>query len=175
MDAFTLFHVAISLIAIASGVLVVLLMLASRRADAWTALFLTTTVATSVTGYFFHVTHVMPSHIVGAISLVLLAVAIFARYRERMVGRWRWVYAVTAVASLYLNVFVLVVQSFLKVPFLHELAPTGGEPPFIVAQVTVMVIFIVAGGFAVRRFHPVAPGATGSELVSSSLLDKPAE
>jgi hypothetical protein len=154
-QAFTLFHVAISLIAILSGLVVLYGLLTGNRMKTLTLLFLLTTVLTSVTGFFFHRDHILPSHIVGIISLVLLAAAIGALYLFELRGFWRIVYVVTAVISLYLNVFVLVVQAFLKVPALHALAPKGAEPPFAVTQGLVLVAFIVLGVLSARRFRPV--------------------
>jgi hypothetical protein len=153
-QAFTLFHVAISLVGILSGLVVLYGLLTANRMRGTTLLFLATTVATSVTGYFFHRDHIMPSHIVGAVSLLFLCAAIVALYTFRLRGVWRVVYVASAVASLYLNVFVLIVQAFGKVPFLHALAPNGSEPPFIVVQVIVLVAFVVLGFAAVRRFRP---------------------
>ena len=151
---FTLVHVLLSLIGIVAGLVAVLAMTRSRLLTGWTFAFLSTTVLTSVTGYFFPVDKILPSHIVGAISLAALAIALVALYRYGATGPWRWIYAVTAVVSLYLNVFVLVVQAFLKVPALKALAPTQSEPPFAVAQGIVLVAFIVIGYLAVRRFQP---------------------
>jgi hypothetical protein len=153
-QGFTLFHVAISLIAILSGLVVLYGLLTANRMRGMTLLFLLTTVATSVTGYFFHRDHIMPSHIVGAISLLFLCVAIVALYTFRLRGIWRVVYVVGAVASLYLNVFVLIVQAFGKVSFLHVLAPSGSEPPFVIVQVIVLLAFVILGFAAVRRFRP---------------------
>ena len=150
LSTYTLIHVVFSLVGIASGLVVVLGLIAGRRLNLSNALFLGTTVATSVTGYGFPVDHLLPSHIVGAISLIVLAVAIYARYARRLVGRWRVAFVVSAVAALYFNCFVLVVQAFLKVPGLNALAPTQSEPPFAVAQLTVLVLFIVLGTLAVR-------------------------
>lgn len=157
--AFTQVHVIISLVGIATGLVVLWGMLRSRRLEGWTAVFLATTVLTDVTGYFFPRDHILPSHIVGALSLVLLALAIAALYALHLRGAWRWIYAVTAVASLYLNCFVAVFQAFLKIPALKSLAPTGSEPSFLIAQGIVLVLFIVLGFLAVRRFHPEARGA----------------
>ncbi|HVO90949.1 MAG TPA: hypothetical protein VMV45_20605, partial [Casimicrobiaceae bacterium] len=120
----------------------------------WTALFLASTILTSVTGYFFPRDHILPSHIVGAISLVLLALCVAALYRFRLAGAWRWIFVASGFAALYLNVFVGVVQSFLKIPWLAVLAPTQKEPPFVIAQLAVLAAFVIAGIFAVRRFHP---------------------
>jgi hypothetical protein len=153
-ENFTLLHVVISLIGILSGILVLFAMLAGRDIPALTALFLATTVLTNVTGFLFPFTTLLPSHIVGVISLVLLAAALAGLYVFRLDGAWRWIYVVGAVASLYLNVFVGVVQSFQKLSFLQPLAPTQSEPPFIIAQTAVLLIFIILGFLAVRRFHP---------------------
>jgi len=114
----------------------------------WTALFLITTVATSVTGFMFHSKSFGPPHVVGLISLVVLAVAIVALYVYRLAGSWRWIYVVTATAALYLNCFVGVVQAFQKLPFLQPLAPTQSEPPFLIAQLAVLAIFVVLGFLA---------------------------
>src|ERR1700693_938196 len=154
LSTFTLVHVLISLVGIASGLVVLYGLLSAKRLDGWTSLFLITTVLTSVTGFGFPFDHLLPSHKVGIISLVLLAIAILARYGLHMAGAWRWIYVVTAVMALYLNVFVLVFQGFLKVPALKALAPTQSEPPFMVAQLIVVALFIVLGIFAVKKFHP---------------------
>jgi hypothetical protein len=151
LETYTLVHVVLSLVGIASGLLVVAGLLAGKQFSGLTILFLTTTVATSATGYGFPFTHLLPSHVVGAISLVVLAIAIYARYARREAGRWRATYVISAIAALYLNVFVLVVQSFMKVPGLHALAPTQSEPPFVIAQLVVLVIFVGLGALAVRR------------------------
>ena len=158
-ETFTLIHVILSLVGIASGLVVLFAMLGSNRLVGWTALFLATTVLTSVTGFFFPVAQFMPSHAVGIISLLFLLAALLALYVFHLGGAWRWIYVVGAVVALYLNVFVGVVQAFQKVPALHALAPTGSEPPFVVAQVVVMLIFIVLGVFAVRSFHPALQAA----------------
>jgi len=156
-QAFTLFHVVISLIAIVAGLIVLYGLLTANRMAAMTLVFLVTTIATSVTGFFFHRDHLLPSHVVGIISLVVLALTTFALYGGKLRGFWRPVYVIGAVISLYLNVFVLVVQSFLKVPALHELAPNGSEPPFAIAQGVVLIAFIVLAVLAVKRFHPAMP------------------
>ncbi len=152
-STFTTVHVVVSLIGIATGLVVLFGLLTAKRFDGWTAIFLVTTVLTSVTGFGFPFEHLLPSHKVGIISLVLLAVAILARYGLHLAGAWRWIYAVCATMALYLNVFVLVVQSFEKVPALKAMAPTQSEPPFLVAQVIVLLLFIVLGIFAVKKFH----------------------
>jgi hypothetical protein len=153
-ETYTLLHVVISLVGIGSGLIVGFGLIGGKRLDGWTALFLVTTVLTSVTGFGFPFEHLLPSHKVGIVSLVLLAVAILARYGLHLAGAWRWIYAVCATMALYLNVFVLVVQSFEKVPALKAMAPTQSEPPFLVAQVIVLLLFIVLGIFAVKKFHP---------------------
>ena len=153
MTTYTFVHVAISLVGIFSGLIVMIGLLAGKRLDGWTALFLVTTAATSLTGFGFPFVKLLPSHIVGVISLVVLAIAILARYALHLTGAWRAIYVITAMIALYLNVFVLVVQAFLKVPALHAMAPTGSEPPFLVAQVTVLVLFIVLTVLAVKKFR----------------------
>ncbi len=154
LSTFTTVHVIISLVAIASGIIVLFGMLGSKRLNGLTALFLLTTVLTSVTGFGFPFTHLSPAHKLGIISLVVLALALLARYSFHMAGSWRWIYVVTAVMALYLNVFVLVVQSFEKVPALHAMAPTQTEGPFKIAQLVVLVLFIVLTIVAVKKFHP---------------------
>jgi len=153
-STFTTLHVVISLIAIASGAIVLFGMLGDKRPDGWTALFLATTVLTSVTGFFFHSASFGPPQVVGVISLVILAVAIPALYAFHLAGFWRLVYIVGAVMALYLNVFVGVVQAFQKLSFLQPLAPTQSEPPFLVAQLVVLAMFVALGIAAVKRFHP---------------------
>ena len=155
-STFTVMHVALSLIGICSGIIVLFGMLSANRLTGWTALFLATTVLTSVTGFFFHSGHFGPPHVVGVVSLVVLAVAILGLYGYRLVGPWRWIYVGGAVLALYLNVFVGVVQAFQKVPLLSRLAPTQSEPPFLVTQLVVVAIFAVLGGLATMRFRPTA-------------------
>jgi hypothetical protein len=155
-STFTAVHVVLSLIAIGAGIVVLVGMLRARRPVGWTALFLATTVLTSVTGFFFPVDHLLPSHIVGIISLVVLAIALLALYGYRLAGSWRWLYVGSAVLALYLNVFVGVVEAFQKLPVLSRLAPTQSEPPFLFAQVVVLAIFAVLGIRAGIRFRPRA-------------------
>jgi hypothetical protein len=154
-STFTTVHVALSLIGIASGILVLLGWLGARRSEGLTALFLSTTVLTSVTALMFPGS-IDPAKVIGILSLIVLAIALVALYVNRLAGPWRWIYVITALVALYLNVFVAVVQSFQKLPPLAALAPTQSEPPFVVAQVAVMAIFIALGVLAVRRFHPAA-------------------
>jgi hypothetical protein len=153
-QALLYFHVAISLIAILSGVIVLYGLLTANRMAGMTLLFLVTTFLTSATGFLFQRDHILPSHIVGVIALVVFAVGALALYTYRLRGFWRVVYVIAAVASLYFNVFVLVAQGFQKVPALHELAPTGAEPPFAIAQGIVLVVYIALGVMAVKRFRP---------------------
>ncbi len=152
-STYTLIHVLLSLVGIGSGFVVLFGLLAGRRLNGWTALFLLTTVATSVTGFGFPFDHLLPSHKVGIISLFVLAVAILARYAFHLEGAWRWIYVVSAVIALYLNVFVGIVQSFEKVPALKAMAPTQSEPPFVVTQLVALALFIVLAIFAARRFR----------------------
>lgn len=152
MPPMTFIHVLLSLVGIGSGFVVLFGLLAAKRLDGWTALFLVTTVATSVTGFFLPADHFMASHAVGILSLLALAVAI-VRYSFHLAGVWRGAYVIGAVIAQYFDVFVLIVQSFLKVPALKALAPTQSEPPFAVTQLVVLVLFIVLGVFAVRKFR----------------------
>jgi hypothetical protein len=161
LETFTLAHVLISLAGIVFGAVAVLGLLAGKRLGKTTAVFLATTVLTSLTGYGFPFDHLLPSHIVGAISLVVLALAIYARYGRHLAGGWRATYVIAAVAALYFNVFVLVVQLFRRVPALNALAPTQSEPPFAVTQLVVLVLFLGLGFAAVR----------GSRLLSQLRYD----
>jgi hypothetical protein len=151
-DPLTLVHLAISLAAIVTGLMALAAMLKGQTPVRVTGIFLTLTVLTSVTGFLFHNASVTPGQVVGAISLVILAVALFALYGRHLAGRWRTAYVVTAVAALYLNVFVLVIQSFIKVPPLHALVPTvpPAGPVFGGVQGVVLVAFLFAGWLAVR-------------------------
>ena len=150
--AFTTLHVLISLIGILSGVVVVLAMCRGKRLPAWTAIFLTTTVLTSVTGFLFHSAAFGPPHAIGVISLLILAIAIIALYVNHLVGASRWIYIVTAVLALYLNAFVGVIQAFQKLPPLHALAPTQKESPFLIAQLLVLAFFVVITLVALKQF-----------------------
>jgi hypothetical protein len=152
LSRFTTLHVTLSLLGIASGVVVLIGMLVGRQLEGLTAFFLATTILTSVTGFFFPFTKLLPSHVVGIISLVVLAAALAALYVFELTGAWRWIYVASAVLALYLNVFVGVVQAFQKLSFLQPLAPTQSEPPFLVTQVAVLVIFVALGVVALRSF-----------------------
>ena len=159
LATFTLVHVIISLIGIAAGIFVLVGLLGSRMMPGWTAVFLLFTILTSATGFLIPPLvsdKLLPSHMIGALSLVLLAIACVALYGQRLSGAWRWIYVLTAMISLYLNVFVLVIQSFLKIGPLHALAPSvpPSEPPFAVVQGIVLIFFVVAIVGAIRRFRP---------------------
>jgi hypothetical protein len=154
-STYTLVHVVISLVGILSGFVVMFGLLSGKALNGWTAIFLATTVATSVTGFGFPFDHLEPPHIVGLISLVVLAIAIVARYSFHLAGGWRATYVVTASIALYLNVFVLVVQAFGKIATLKALAPKQSEPPFVITQAAVLVLFIVLSIFATKRFRIV--------------------
>jgi uncharacterized membrane protein SirB2 len=153
LATFTFVHVVLSPLGIGSGLVVLFGLINGRRLDGWTAVFLITTAATSLTGFGFPFDHVLPSHVVGVISLIVLAMAGLARYPRHLAGAWRRVYVIGAVVALYLNVFVLIVQAFLRVPALKSLAPTQAEPPFLIAQLVVLALFIVLGVVAVRGFR----------------------
>lgn len=167
MDSLTFVHVVLSLIGIATGLIVFLGFVADAEMPTLTAVFLVTTVLTSVTGFAFPLSKLLPSHIVGVISLVVLAAALYALYVARLSGSWRWIYVVTASGALYLNVFVLIVQLFQKVPALHAVAPTQSETPFVAAQGLTLAIFIALGFLAVRRFH-AASAPSGGKLRSAA-------
>jgi hypothetical protein len=153
LTAFTIFHVVLSLVAIGSGFVVVAGLLASKAVDGSTTLFWTTGVATTVTGFLFPFHGFTPAIGLGIVSTLVLAIGLAALYRFGLAGGWRRTYAITAVIALYLNMFVLVVQLFRRVPALKELAPTQSEPPFQVAQFIVLVVFAVLGIQAARKFH----------------------
>jgi hypothetical protein len=156
----TIVHTAISLIGIFSGFVVARGFVTANRMDTWTAVFLTTTVLTSLTGFLFPRDHVMPGHIVGVISLLVLAPTIAARYRYRLAGGWRRTYVIGSIVALYFNFFVLIAQLFAKVPPLKELAPTQTEAPFAIAQILALIGFVALGIRSVRRFRPdgASPG-----------------
>jgi hypothetical protein len=160
LSTFVTVHTIISLVGIVAGLVVMFGMLGSNRMPGLTAIFLLFTILTSATGFLIPpllTEKPLPSHMVGLLSLVLLAIACFALYAQKALGKWRWVYVLTALLSLYLNVFVLVIQSFLKVPALHALAPSvpPAEPPFAIAQGIVLVFFIIVIIGAIRRFRPM--------------------
>ena len=159
LSTFVLVHVIISVIAIGAGFVVMAGMLGSRPMPGWTALFLLLTILTSATGFLIPPLvsdKLLPSHIIGVLSLVLLAIACLALYGQNLSGAWRWIFVLTALLAQYLNVFVLVIQSFLKIPPLHALAPSvpPSEPPFAIVQGIVLVFFVVFIIGAIRRFRP---------------------
>jgi hypothetical protein len=154
LATFTQLHVVIGLVGIATGFIIVYGMHASRRYPRCTAIFLATTILTSVTGYFFPFEKVLPSHLVGGISFAILAVALLAVYAYRLAGHWRAAYVASAVAALYLNTFVLVVQAFLKIGFLHDIAPTQQDPAFIISQAVLLLVFVGIGLLVLKSFHP---------------------
>lgn len=152
LAGFTVLHLVISMIAIALGFIVAGGLLASNKLPGWTAWFLILTILTSATGFLFPFTKILPSHIVAIISLVLLAIAVYALYGRGLAGIWRVVYVVTALLALWFNVFVLIAQSFQKVALLNVYAPTGAEPPFAITQGIVLLFFIGLIILGIRRF-----------------------
>jgi hypothetical protein len=159
ITTFTLVHVALSLVGIIAGLVVAGGLMVGRRLDGWTGVFLTTTVLTNVTGFGFPFVKLLPSHMVGIISLVILAAAVYAWYAKRLAGVWRRVYVAGAMAALYLNVFVLVNQLFLRVPALLVSAPHQKEPPFLISQLLMLALFIGLGRAAWKGFTPEAAGS----------------
>jgi hypothetical protein len=156
LSTFTLIHVVISVIGILAGFVVIFGMFRSKRMNGMTAIFLLMTTLTSVTGFCFPNEHITPGIKIGIISMVMLVICVLARYAGHLRGASRWLYVVTALLAQYFNVFVLVVQSVLKIPALHALAPTGTETPFVIAEALVLLIFVVLGILAVKKFHPAA-------------------
>jgi hypothetical protein len=159
LSTYTWVHTALSLVALVSGVIVLVGLFKSRKEPLWTAIYLVTAVATSATGFGFPFTSFGASHWVGVISLVLLAVAIAGLYVFHLAGAWRWLYVVGAVVGLYFLVFVAIAQAFMKVPALHALAPTATEPPFGIAELAATAIFVVLAIVAAIKFRPVATPA----------------
>ena len=164
LATFTMIHVIISLVAIVAGLVVMFGMLGSKRMPGLSATFLVLTILTSASGFLIPpllFDKLLPSHVIGILSLSLLAIACFALYGMKLAGAWRWIYALTALTSLYLNVFVLVIQSFLKVPALHALAPSvpPAEPPFAIVQGIVLAFFVFVIIGVIRRYQPTPSGA----------------
>ena len=153
MSTLTLVHVVLSLIGILAGFVVVYGLFKGNRMDGWTAVFLAITALTSLTGFFFPFHKLLPSHILGVLSLIVLAIAVPARYVYHLAGGWRRIYVIPAVLALYFNFFVLIAQLFQKVPPLRALAPTQSEPPFLVAQTCALVLFIILGIYSVKGFR----------------------
>jgi hypothetical protein len=156
LSAFTLFHVLLSLVGIVAGFVAMFGWIRRKPVERWTIVFLSTTTLTSVTGFLFPFTHFLPSHAVGIFSLLVLPIAVAGRYAYHLKGAWRWLYAVSSVTALYLNMFVLVVQLFLKVPALKALAPTQTEPPFLVAQLLNLGVLIWLGVAATLKSKAAA-------------------
>ncbi len=164
---FTYFHVLLSLAGIFTGFVAVSGMISGKAFGGWIAAFLATTVATSVTGFLFPFHEFLPSHGVGIVSLVALALAVYALYAARLAGAWRRIFVVTAVMALYLNVFVFIVQAFMKVPALKAIAPRQNEPPFVVAQVVNLALFVALAVAAARNFRAPSGGAGGAPSVAA--------
>ena len=160
LQIYTIIHTLISIVAILTGLVVVLGMLGRKRLDGWTKWFLITAVATTITGFFFPFHGFIPAIGLGIISLPFLALTIFARYPKHLAGPWRWIYVIGAVICLYFNLFVLVVQAFEKIPALHALAPTQTEPPFKLTQLIVLLVSALLAIVAAIRFHPEPRVAT---------------
>jgi hypothetical protein len=154
LQIYTIIHTLISLVAIFAGFVVVFGMFTDNRLKGWTKWFLVTAVATTITGFFFPFHSFTPAFKLGIISAFVLAITIYARYPKNLAGAWRWIYVIGAVISLYFNVFVLVVQSFEKIPALHAMAPTQTEQPFKLTQLIVLVLFILLTISSVIKFHP---------------------
>lgn len=165
LSTFTTLHVILSLVAMLAGFVVMIGMLASIRLGFWAGLFLATAILTSATGYLFPASGLLPSHIVGAISLVALVIAALAFYSGRLRGARRWLYVICVTVAVYFDVFVGVVQAFRKIGFLHALAPTQTETPFAIAQLAVLAIFLLWGFFALRWF---APERTAARFATAS-------
>ena len=156
LSAYTILHVVICFIAIGTGFVVVFGMLAKKRLDGWTFWFLLFTALTNLTGFGFPFDHLLPSHFLGIFSMLATLVAILARYMFDMQGAWRRPYVIAATIALWTNMFALVAQSFGKIPALNALAPTQSEPPFLIAELVMLTVFVVLGVGAVRQFHPAA-------------------
>jgi hypothetical protein len=154
LSAFTTLHVILSLVAMLAGIVVLIGMLTSVRLGFWAALFLATAILTSATGYLVPVSGLLPSHIVGAISLVALVLAAWALYSGKLEGKRRWAYVIGVTLAVYLDVFVGVVQAFQKIALLHALAPTQTEAPFAIIQLVVLAIFVIWGVLALLWFKP---------------------
>jgi hypothetical protein len=156
---FTSIHTILSLVAIVTGTCVMAMLVKNRRPDVWTAVFFMTMVATDLTGFGFPFTKLLPSHIVGIISLALLALALLAQYILHFAGAWRWIYALTMGVAVYFDFFVLITQLFLKVPALHALAPNAPdnpEPPFAITQGLLLAVFVWLIWKSVKSFRPAA-------------------
>ena len=160
LQIYTIIHTLISLVAIFTGLVVLLGLLSGKRLDGWTKWFLVTAVATTITAFFFPFHGFTPAIGLGIISLPFLALTIFARYPKHLAGPWRWIYVIGAVICLYFNLFVAVVQAFEKIPALHAMAPTQTEPPFKFTQIIVLLVSALLAIVAAIRFHPEPRVAT---------------
>lgn len=169
LTTFTIVHVLISLVAIASGFVVLGAMLNGRHWSGWTAFFLVTTVMTSVTGFLFPIHGLTPGLVVGVLSMIVLGFALYGLYVKHLAGSWRSAYVVNSVVALYFNFFVLIAQSFQKIPLLKALAPTQSEPPFAIAQVVALVAFIVLGSLALKKFRNAAPQSVTEPQVVAAI------
>lgn len=158
LSPFALFHTALSLVQLLSGILVISALLSSRSSESWTAVYLLSALATVITGFLFPFAGLLPSHIFGIITSVTLLFVILGRYAGHLRGAWRWIYAVGIVFTVYLDAFVAIVQAFLKLPVLHAFAPTGTEAPFVNAQGCLLLIFVALAVEVARRFHPGVAG-----------------
>ena len=161
VTTFTLIHTLLSVVGIFAGLVVAGGLVAGKQLDGWTAVFLVTTVLTSVTGFGFPFVTLLPSHVVGIVSLVILPIVIVARYWKHLAGGWRTAYVVGTVLALYLNAFVLFVQLFRRLPALIVAAPTQKEPPFVVTQLIVLVLFIWLGRAALKGFRGESAAMAG--------------
>ena len=161
-------HTLLSLVGLVAGVVVLTGLFGSRRRDGWTAIFLLTLFATSASGFILPASRFLPSHGIGILSLAVLLVAVVARYRFRLAGAARWLYAVAAVLTLYLDVFVAVAQAFAKIPALKRLAPPGSQAPFAIAELAVMALFVVLAVLAARKFRPAIPDLKPTAAFSST-------
>ena len=159
LASLTLFHVVISLIGLIAGFIVLFSLIASKQLKGWTAVFLWATLATSLTGFLFPVHKFLPSHAVGTLSVVVLGFAFLALYRSHLSGVWRQVFVIASAVTLYFNTFVAIVQCFKHIPALQALAPTQSEPPFLATQLIFLLLFIVLGVTATRRFRALATSA----------------
>ena len=156
LSALTFIHTAISLVALLVGAIVLYGILHGRYQRDWTAAFIALTLAVCVTGFMFPFHQILPSHIFGVLTLVAMAVTIYALYSKRLNGFWRALYVASAVFAFYLNAFVAIVQAFLKIPALTPLAPTQSELPFIVAQVVLLILVVAAAIVGTKRFRMAA-------------------
>jgi len=154
LQIYTIVHTLVSLVAIFTGFVVLFGLLAGNRLDVWTKWFLITAVATTATSFFFPFHGITPAIKLGIISAFVLAITSYARYPRDLAGAWRWIYVIGAVVSLYFNVFVLIVQSFEKIPALHAMAPTQTEQPFKLTQLVALALFVLLTIVSVIRFHP---------------------